>query len=146
MGSSTLPDAALFIGFRGKPAASWHGWPLYDIKMAKINTLENLDNLHQATDFSKLLIATSTLNYLGNNLALLGESLMRVGKTPPINNYTINLAKECEVQLKITKDKVVAAMEELANFLDARDACDETDIFITSPAFDVVYNRKIIET
>jgi hypothetical protein len=101
--------------------------------------------VYETSDLNKILIATATINYLASNLNLLTNSLFGTGVMEPQSPYILKSAKECETQLKKTKEKLVELMEELGNFMSNRDAVDEADIHFTGPAFDVVYSREIKE-
>jgi len=107
-----------------------------------MGTIKTMGDWYQSSDFAKILIATATINYLCNNLSNLTENLQTLARSNPEHLFQLESATECERFLVRTKGKLIEVMEELANFMNNRDAIDETDIHITTPAFDIVYNRS----
>lgn len=91
--------------------------------------------------FSKILLATSAINYMASSINGVNRDMKFIIATPP-PNYDASVHKEGIETKDALLEEVVkdlgAIMEKMGNLINGHDCICPIDQYITTPAFQVV--------
>lgn len=99
--------------------------------------MEKLDN------FSKIILATGTINYLANQVYSVNQQMKQVVHASPANKpiFEEGIKHKDEVlENAIVRLKII--MEELGNCLNNCDAVQPIDVRVMTAPFDILCNGK----
>lgn len=89
----------------------------------------------------KVLLATQTLNWFAVRSEKVFQQMKSISKKLPDDDVIVDSVKEQEEMRSEVLQKLKSLLEEWGNFIDSRDALDGVDEVVTTPAYDVLYNR-----
>lgn len=93
-------------------------------------------------DYSKILLATSQINMLANNLNQIKSGRWVFESLPFLNQAETEINAEIDKALRSTVEKLSNVFEELAVFLDGIDAVSPIDVRISKAASEILLFDK----